>query len=426
MTYVEFFDRTAVENISTCLTAATFPGRVIHIGTNSKVMEVHKQRYLKVLEERGCSVEFIVEPIMAGDLEGAKRRITDIVETYDDCVFDITGGQEILLLALGIVYAENPDKNIQIHRFNLRNNVLADCDMDGKTVFHDLPALSIEENVRIYGGEVVYGEVHEDKKTYRWDLTADFVEDIGLMWGICKDDVRFWNTQIGVFSALEEVGETSEDRLTTTARLSVLKAHLERNDGKYVYAKGIVGGLLRYGLLTAFSAEDGETVTVSYKNEQVKRCLTKAGQALEMKTLLAVRELTDKKGTIFYDDVLNGAVIDWDGVILEQTEEEGEKPSTDTRNEIDILAMHGVIPTFISCKNGKVDANELYKLNTVAERFGGAYAKKVLVTTALEFLRDKGESLRLRAKEMDIKVIDGVQDFDDATFAKELRRAWSN
>ena len=47
------------------------------------------------------------------------------------------------------------------------------------------------------------------------------------------------------------------------------------------------------------------------------------------------------------------------------------------------MLMRGVIPVFVSCKNGAVDSNELYKLNTVADRFGSIYAKKIIAATYL-------------------------------------------
>ena len=77
----------------------------------------------------------------------------------DDCVFDITGGDEMYLLALGIVFEKNPNRNIQIHKFNLRNNMIYDCDKDGETVFRDAPKLTVEENIRIYGGFVGENEL---------------------------------------------------------------------------------------------------------------------------------------------------------------------------------------------------------------------------------------------------------------------------
>lgn len=43
MTYIEFFDINAVENICSCLVSA--PERVILIGDNKKILQLHAQRY---------------------------------------------------------------------------------------------------------------------------------------------------------------------------------------------------------------------------------------------------------------------------------------------------------------------------------------------------------------------------------------------
>ena len=37
-------------------------------------------------------------------------------------------------------------------------------------------------------------------------------------------------------------------------------------------------------------------------------------------------------------------------------------------NEIDVMMMHGMQPVFISCKNGSVETEELYKLLKTARR----------------------------------------------------------
>ena len=174
-------------------------------------------------------------------------------------------------------------------------------------------------------------------------------------------------------------------------------------------------------MLTYFE-DDETTVTISYKNEQVKKCLTKAGQALEMKIYVTAKDILDKDGTPVYDDALNGVVIDWDGEFHDESVED----EYDTENEIDIMLMHDIVPVFISCKNGIVTADELYKLNTVAERFGGQYSKKVLVATSISDFGEQGMYLRQRAKDMNIKLIEGVQDIDDVELEKKLRNIWNN
>ena len=417
MTYIEFFDKTAAENICTCLTYT--PDRVIYIGDNSNVMKRHIAHYARVFADRGCNIEFIYKTVSKSNLDNAVEVLSGIVERYDDCVFDITGGEEILNLALGVVYAKYPEKKLQIHRINLRNNVVYDCDKDGTTVYQNTPTLSIEENVRIYGGDIVYGSIEEDN-TYKWNFTPDFLRDISLIWNVCRGDVRYWNTQIGILEGAEKVGTVSG--LTTVVSKNALEGYLSRHNAKYKKASGIVTYLLRNGLLTAFDDTDEAKLVISYKNEQVKKCLTKAGQALEMKVYAIARGILDADGQPVYNDALNGVVIDWDGVLHDEKVDD----VYDTDNEIDVLLMHDMVPVFISCKNGIIRSEELYKLSTVAERFGGPYAKKVLIATSLQYLGEAGEYLRQRAKDMNIKVIEDVQDMDDAELAKKLKNLWCN
>lgn len=419
MTYIEFFDKNASENITACLTYV--PERVIYIGDNSNLIKSHIANYQRVFTERGHNIEFYYKTITKSNLDNAVNLLSQLVETYDDCVFDVTGGDEMLNLALGIVYSRNPHKNLQIHRFNLRNNTIHDYDKDGTTIYHDTPALSVVENIRIYGGDVVFGTVDEDN-TYAWDLNEDFLRDVAKIWDACKNNVRLWNVQIGIFEAVKEIGIASEDGLTTTVSRTALENYLIRHKMKYKKAKGLINYLLKHGLLTWFDDESDDYVTVSYKNKQVKKCLTTAGQALEMKVYIAARETVDKEGVPVYQDCLNGVMIDWDGELHDEEKEE----IYDTENEIDVLLMHGVVPVFVSCKNGIVRPEELYKLNTVAERFGGQYAKKVLITTSLDAMGETGEYIRQRAVDMKIRLIENIQNMDDEELARKIRSFWSN
>ena len=382
MTYVEFYDRTSIENICTCLTKA--PDRVVLIGSSIKQINMRIKNYSALFDGRGIKIEFIPKTISRYNLKNAVALLTEIIEKYDDCVFDITGGEEILNVALGIVYEKYPQKKIQIQKCNVRNNHIYDCDEDGNYVCLDVPNLSIEENIRAYGGEIIYGGINEEK-TYRWDMNPDFLKDIETIWDICKKDVRYWNTQIGVFEAVDKVGKVSNDGLTTVTSRGPLEFYLKKHNAKYAESARIIGMLLEAGLLTQFDADESN-ITISYKNEQVKKCLTVSGQALEMKIYTIVRNIKEDNGELVYNDSINGVVIDWDG----EFHDEKKENIFDTENEIDVLLMHNILPIFISCKNGVVTSEELFKLNTVAERFGGKYSKKILIATALKCMKDKG------------------------------------
>ena len=414
MTYIEFFDKDSSENICACLTYA--PERVIYVGDNKDLMERYIARYQRIFEIRGQNIAFSCRSVSRSNMEAIVTLLSELVETYDDCVFDVTGGDELMLLAMGIVYAKYPQRNLQIHRFNLRNNAIYDCDKDGNTIFREMPGLSVEENIRIYGGDILYCDV-DGEDTYLWDLTEEFKQDVEDIWCICKGNPQLWNAQIGVLSALETVGKKSEDGLTVSASMGAVKHELSRNKADYTCAKGMIDALVEKKLLTEFEADN--KLTVSFKNKQVKRILTKAGQALEMKIYLTAIA-TEDKGQPVYQDVCNGVKIDWDGAFHD---EETEK-IYDTENEIDVLMMHNMVPVFVSCKNGFVDANELYKLNTVAQRFGGQYAKKILVATSIPKNSEAAKYLRQRARDMQIRLLEDVQKMDDKTLRDKLTNLW--
>ena len=83
--------------------------------------------------------------------------------------------------------------------------------------------------------------------------------------------------------------------------------------------------------------------------------------------------------------------------------------------------MKGMVPVFISCKNGQVGDDELYKLDAVANRFGSRHVKKVLIATYLGKKAQSMEYFRQRAKDMNITLIDGVHELDYDEFQRMIR-----
>lgn len=91
-------------------------------------------------------------------------------------------------------------------------------------------------------------------------------------------------------------------------------------------------------------------------------------------------------------DCLTSVTIDWDGDddissnVKYLYDADDPSSTIDTTNEIDVLANFGLVPYFISCKNGKFTSEELYKLNSVGEQFGKGYSVKIIVATILTLL----------------------------------------
>lgn len=417
MTYIEFFDKTAIENVATCL--AYVPDRVIFLSDNTKRIKKQIECYREVFAARGHNIEFEARAVSKSKLDEAINVLEKIVQDYEDCVFDITGGEELLMLALGFVCANHPEKKIQVHKVSVQNNKIYDYDRNGTTTYQASPQLSVAENIRIYGGRIVY-ESNGVVRTNTWDLNPQFRQDVAALWEICKGCGRFWNVQIGTFAAIETVGRVSADGLTTVATQFALKKYLDKHGFSYAKIKDILDPLMEQGFITKYEDSAEDVVTIRYKDSQVKRCLIRAGQVLEMKVFMAVNDVTDNEGNPVYQDAMNGVVIDWDGEF--HNEAAGEE--YDTENEVDIMLMHDIVPVFISCKNGQVTADELYKLQTISQRFGGEYAKKVLVATALDLLGDSAKYLRQRAVDMGITIIDDVQDITDETLLEKVKNLW--
>ncbi len=412
MTVVELFDGVSICNMASCLVMR--PERVIFVG-ESEPMERLKFAYKKVAENHGIEVDIGYEPINKNSIANIIEVLSKIVETEESCVFDLTGGEDLVLVAMGIVYEKYKNvKNVQMHKFNIASGKVYDCDSDGILPDAQPPELTVRDNIMLYGGSVV--PYDGNKGTPDWFFDDEFVSDVKTMWEICRDNPGLWNVQIGTFKFMSENSAEGITALEFAADKNRTEEQMKKRKLKYVWNKWIVKRLCSAGFLIKMS-DDDVAVHYMFKNEQVKRCLTKAGTVLELTVLLHAFDAKEKDGSKRFSDAVSDVFIDWDAELHEIDDE-----IKDTENEVDIILMKGLIPIFISCKNGYVDENELYKLNTVAAKFGGPNAKKALVTTYFGNEEDPGyKHFVQRTIDMKIQLIAGVHEFSEEKFAKRIK-----
>ena len=404
MTIIEFFDReSAVENIAGSILYS--PEKVVFIGSNSKRMKKSTENYKAVLDGRGINVDFSYRTAGRNNLGAITETIESVVEENGECGIDLSGGDELFLVAVGRILEKHKEK-IRIHRLNINNNSMTDCDSEG-VLCRSLPvSLKVDENIRVYGGRVIY-ENEKPDSTFRWKLDAEFVSDIRAMWKVCKKDVGVWNAQTNVIAKLCN-GNTADSELVVSAKISAEK------NGIFI-SKEIFGSLEKEGIIKNLKISD--RIYFEFKNSQVKKCLTKAGQLLELVITATASEVRDENGNKLYNDVSCGVYIDWDGIV-------GKDSRIEVKNEIDVILMKGITPVFISCKNGAVDTDELYKLSVVAERFGGKYVRKILVATQLDSMGYRAEYIRARAKDMDIKIVEDVDSMNEKELENAVSKLW--
>lgn len=398
MTTVEFFDRTPVENIISTLTVV--PDKIIFIG-DRKLLQENRQAYYGFLAHRGLQTQLEFRNIKRNDLQDIIQVLSRIVETEEDCVFDLTGGEDLVLVAMGVVWERYRHKKVRIQRFNIRNGVVTDCDDDGKVLYEGQPALSVEEQILLHGGRVRF-EQNGDGRTYPWDMTPDFIADIRLMWEQCRKNPGLWNGQINILSVLDDVA-SHPDPLLVEVELDSLSRYLA---GRGMEEKDL-SDLLEYfsdnGLITGY-IRSNQILTFSYKNHQVRKALTNAGLTLELAVLGAAMTACHRDGQPYYSGAMNGVSIDWDGQFHRR-----EDTQKDTENEMDVILMKGLVPVFISCKNGQVEEDELYKLDTVANRFGGQFVKKTMFVSYWNKKSSNPHYFRQRALDMGIDLVEDAR-----------------
>jgi Domain of unknown function (DUF1887). len=370
MTLIEFYDKSPLENIVSSL--AIKPKKVVFLGSNTKLMEREMKRYQNLLKRKEITAEMECRYIEKNDLEQIQETLYKVVDENPRCVIDLTGGDGLSLVAVGTVAHTLKDKNISFHRVNL--NTRKTMEFFGTEPEHDVfdPVLSVEEHIILYGGFVSDGN--------EWDWNDEFEADVNKMWEVVRADCRAWNAQLKL--------------LEGSIKLDTLKVQKSSKS----WDETLFYRLARANVISNLEFT-GATLSFNIKNRQIGMVLSKIGTILELKTYLISKTL--------YTDAMTGVCIDWDGI--------------GTENEIDVLCMKGLIPVFISCKNGSVDGAELYKLNTVAQRFGGDYAKKALVATHFDKCQGGMQYFRQRAKDMNIQLIENVFELDDKEFARKLK-----
>ena len=402
MTIVEFFDRNALDNIASALVCDC--DKIIFVGDNGKKIAKAIEGYKKVCAHHGSTENISFLTANKNQLSSILNVLEKIILENDDVIFDLSGGEDLFLVGVGIMMEKYGDK-IKCHRYNVRTDILVDCDLDGSVCNSREINLSCDDCVTLYGGT----NLGKDS----WMINEDFAKDITALWEIYKGFGKMWNTHAVCLSTIC-ANIPTDDPLSVEFERTHAQNVLATLGHQMILDAGVLKSLEKCGLIKGLVW--GSYISFEFKNEQIKKCLTTAGQVLELFVASRLLQCTEKGETV-YNDVRVGVMLNW---------ESSDEDEIKTLNEVDVFAMRGFVPVFISCKNGDFDTNEVYKLSYVADKFGYNYAKKVIVTTELDSLGIKGAFLRERAEDMGIKIIDKIEDMTLEEINKAFKILWSH
>lgn len=382
---IEFLGDEPIENVITCMHHKI--DKVIFFGYQEmiRLQKTRTDHYLKTF----CGVQEVVYQELSENnlqlvLDTMRQSIELELSRGNKIYFDVTGGEDLILVAFGILSKEY---QAPIHQYDIVKNKIMEFALGSYTYLSvDVPLQKAEWNIdrfiELQGGIINYSR-HKSVK----DLSdPEFAEDVSALWRIACKYKNQWNP----FSGFMREHLIPDENLQVRENAKTIISALWNTAGKLNRVEDlnhILDDLKDAGLLLDLVHRDGR-YAFKIKNQLIKECLWESGSILELQVYQ-----NEKKHS---DDCRVGVHLDWDGVIMPQGE-------GDVINEIDVLSLTGNIPTFISCKSGINGSQKilhaLYELETVTRRFGGKYARMILATT-----NSLGSVYQQRAKEMNIEV----------------------
>ncbi len=391
-TLIEIFDEQQTDNVIAALSLK--PEKVVYIGFKEIMTKERKDALEKFFKDKETDISLEFEIVSRFDIKTIKERLLSVISRSDGPYLDLTGGKELIIAVAGELSEET---GIPMIQFDVKSGKIIPVKNAEKLPLCENPDIKIKDIITLNGGTLI-----PDKP---WVMDADFCRDISVAWEICAENCGLWNRQATVFGNFEKYGKTD-----SFSRVSANAGELKRMRKDSLVDEGMIEKLKEKKLIYGYE-KDGENISFFYKNDSVRRLITKSGNALELYGYMAIKEIMAENKE-FADDCDVGVFVDWDGL---------ESGGAETRNELDIVVVKDFVPAFISCKNGEIYKEALYELDSLARRFGGEYAKKIMFASYVSSYPDKKEYIKKRASDMGITLIDGIHEMTKREFKERLK-----
>ena len=383
-TLIELYDERPIENVLGTEvfhpdeTVLLCPPEVIAQGALQETLE-------KYFRYRGCDARITVVPVSLLDASKVEKQLREILETRPDCAIDISGGTDAALFAAGAVSGDTAVFTYSLHQnmfFEIRNAPFA----------RHLPCtitLDARSFFLMAGGTLLPGR--EDN-----ELLKQKLPQIDSLFFIFRRYRKVWRGQI---SYIQKISSSENGNLLAEGRRTVKIDH-----GTAEADEGLLHALEKAGLILELQCLP-ETIRFHFPDEMTRFWLRDIGSVLELQVYRACLAAE------CFHDVILSAVVNWSG---------GDSQRNAVTNEIDVMAVQGVQPVFISCKTSEIKTEALNELAILRDRFGGKGSRAMIVTSAPA---SSGRALmRMRAAELQIEVVE----WNDLPVKKLIRRLRRN
>lgn len=368
-TLIEIFDSKQYENIISPLSLSGI-SKIVYVGSK-EIMTAKKIKDLKnffQFRKHNIPMEFVY--VERDNSDSVINRFTQIIKNNPNCIFDATGGEDVILASVGIICERY---SLPVIRTNVNNATLTLIHGNLDNIVINQPEITPEEFIILQGGNLLRHSVVSH-------FSSSEIADIEKMFYVNSQDCESYST----FCTFAAEFVLDDGRMLCIPKADFLKkSPLISRKIKFIIDLLCENNLIR-------NVYDGAFMSYEIKSKAVALCIMKAGNILEYYTALSMQTLSD----VFFH-IKVGATIDWDD----------KSGYLETLNEIDVLSTAHGVPVFISCKNGEIKKDALYELDAVSRALGGAYAKRILVCTHISKNISTREHFIQRAHDMKIGLV---------------------
>jgi len=383
-TLIELYDERPLENVLS--TDVFHPETTVFLCPQEMAQDKGIQEKLRAyFRHRGLETEIVFIETSLYYADKVKKQLGKVLEQYQDCVLDITGGTEAALYACGLFCAEQA---MPVFTYSRKRNRFFDI---SNAPFADKLACELQYNVEDFflmaGGAMHMGRVDNA-------VLGKYMKDFDPFFRLFMRYRRQWNSIVGYFQRVSQTRPDEPPALTVTAPYTV-----KGERGSRISApEEALRDLQHIGFLSGLEIVTGERVSFTFRDEQTRVWLRDNGSVLE---LFVYKTCLDSG---LFQDVHTSVVVDW----------EGDFKRDNVTNEIDVMATRGVVPLFISCKTCAVSTEALNELAILRDRFGGQLARAAIVAT------ERCRAItRHRALELHIDILD-LEDIRAGNLGKQL------
>lgn len=328
-----------------------------------------KENIAEYFRYREIATRLTIAQVSLLDAGKIEAQLLKIFETHQDCAIDISGGTETALFAAGAVSG-----NLPVFTFSRRKNRF--FEVRNAPFARDLPCtvqLSAEACFKLTGGKLLPGRENNEEIKKRIPM----IDRLFRVFGKYR---RVWRTQI---TYIQKISSSEPGELLARG------GHTVRTEqGSISVNPDLLQDLLRNQIIRDLHITP-DTVSFAFPDETVRFWLRDIGAVLELQVFRACLEAG------CFQDVVLSAIVNWEGL---------DSQRNTVTNEIDVVAVNGIWPVFISCKTNELRTEALNELAILKNRFGGDGSRAIIVTSA-PATRSRSLLCR-RAAEMDIAVIE--------------------